>query len=90
MVLEFETPKSDAGTRDIPMAPEVEHCFRSLIKKRERMIVELIVGGKAGFFYLDKYKRPAVAPHWEHYFRGIIGAYNRIHTIPLPNFTSHN
>lgn len=90
MVLEFETPKTDAGTRDIPMTPEVEHCFRNLIKKRERMTVEPIVGGKAGFLYLDKYKRPVVALHWEHYFRGMISAYNRSHSISLPNFTPHN
>ena len=83
MVLEFETPKTDAGTRDIPMTPEVVHCFRNLIKKRERMTVEPIVGGKAGFLYLDKYKRPVVALHWEHYFRGMISAYNRSHNRKL-------
>lgn len=48
MVLEFETPKTDAGTRDIPTTPEVEQCFRNLIKKRERTTVEPVVGGKAG------------------------------------------
>ena len=54
------------------------------------MTVEPIVGGKAGFLYLDKYKRPVVALHWEHYFRGMIGAYNRSHNIPLPKITPHN
>jgi len=51
MAIEFETPKTDAGTRDIPMTPEVEQCFRNLIKKRGRVSVEPIVGGKAGFLY---------------------------------------
>ena len=90
MVLEFETPKTDAGTHGIPMTPEVEQCFRNLIKKRERTTVEPVVGGKAGFLYLDKYKRPVVARHCEHYFQVMISAYNRSHTIPLPKFTPHN
>lgn len=89
MLLAYETTKTEAGVRDIPMSPEVEECFHNLSANRKQPKYEVIIDGKAGFYCLDKNDRPMVALHWQHFFNHIVAKYNGIYKIQLPNITPH-
>lgn len=85
----IEAPKTEAGTRMIPMTPEVEQCFRTILEKRPKPRAEPMVDGHSGFLYLDKNGMPMVALHWEHYLKHICEKYNRIYRDRMPNVTPH-
>ncbi len=89
MVTAYETTKTDAGVRDIPMTIEVEDCFRALEENRKQVDIEPEIDGKSGFYCLDMNDRPMVALHWEHYFKHIVTKYNNSYDIQLPRITPH-
>ena len=89
MITEFEPTKTECGLRDIPMSDDVADCFRSLARKRAKVLVEPIIDGKSGFYCLDKNGQPMVALHWEHVFDHILVKYNKTHSDPLPKVTPH-
>ena len=85
----IEAPKTDAGVRFVPMTPEVEQCFRSILAKRQTPKVEPLIDGHSGFLYLDKNGMPMVALHWEKYFEHIVEKYNKIFKAEMPKITPH-
>ena len=85
----IEAPKTDAGVRFVPMTPEVERCFRTILEKRQTPKVEPLIDGYSGFLYLDKNGMPMVALHWEKYFEHIVEKYNKIYKIEMPKITPH-
>ncbi len=85
----IEPTKTDAGTRVIPMTPDVEECFRKIINNRPTPEHELEVDGYSGFLYLDKNGNPMVALHWEHYFNRLVEKYNEIYKVEMPKVTPH-
>ena len=85
----IEDPKTDCGTRMVPMTPEVKACFERIIKSRKQPKVEPIVQGYTGFLFLDKNDRPMVALHWEKYFQHICQKYNKIYKEEMPKVTPH-
>lgn len=85
----IEAPKTDAGVRFVPMTPEVEQCFRSILAKRQTPKVEPLIDGHSGFLYLDKNGMPMVALHWEKYFEHIVEKYNKIFKVEMPKITPH-
>lgn len=85
----IEEPKTESGTRQIPMTPEVAECFRRIIKARIKPKAEPIIDGYAGFLFLDKDGHPMVAMHWEKYFQHICQKYNKIYRVQLPKVTPH-
>jgi len=85
----IEDPKTDCGTRMVPMTPEVKACFERIIKNRKQPKVEPIVQGYTGFLFLDKNDRPMVALHWEKYFQHICQKYNKIYKEEMPKVTPH-
>lgn len=89
MITAFETTKTAAGMRNIPMSPEVEDCFRALEENRRDVPFEYEIDGHSGFYFLDKNGKPTVALHWEHYFQHIVAKYNEEHREPLPRITPH-
>ncbi|MCC8082251.1 MAG: site-specific integrase [Lachnospiraceae bacterium] len=82
-------PKTESGTRQIPMTQEVTAAFRRIINNRRKPKVEPMIDGYAGFLYLDKNGMPLVALHWEKYFQHICEKYNKIYRVPLPKVTPH-
>ena len=48
-----------------------------------------MIGGKAGFLFLDKDGRPEVAMHRQHRFSHAVHRYNGIYRIQMPNITPH-
>lgn len=85
----IEPTKSNAGTRVIPMTKEVTEMFRAIIQDRPEYKVEKVVGGYTGFLFLDKNGMPLVAMHWEHRFNSMVGRYNEIYKVQMPNITPH-
>lgn len=85
----IEDTKTSSGTRDIPMSDDVYECFRRIIANRPKPKTEPMIGGKAGFLYLDKNDMPMVALHWEKYFQHIREKYNRIYKVQMPKISPH-
>ena len=85
----IETTKTSCGTRVIPMTPDVEKCFRIIIKKRNPPKVEPNVDGHCGFLFFDKDGSICYALHWEHYFKHILDKYNAMNPVQLPTITPH-
>lgn len=81
--------KTDAGTREVPMIPEVEDAFKRILANRPKLKVEPIIDGYSGFILIDKDGHPMVANHWEKYFQHIVQKYNSIYKVPLPKITPH-
>ena len=85
----IEPTKTNAGTRVIPITDEVAEMFRSIIEDRPQYKTEKIVAGYSGFLFLDKDGMPLVAMHWEHRFNSMVGRYNEIYKVQIPNITPH-
>ena len=85
----IEPTKTNAGTRVIPITDEVAEMFRSIIEDRPKYKVEKMVAGYSGFLFLDKDGMPLVAMHWEHRFNSMVGRYNEIYKVQMPNITPH-
>ena len=82
--------KTNAGTRVIPITPDVEKCFRHIVGKRmNKPRRECAIDGKKGFLFFDKNGRPMVAMHWEKYFQHMVEKYNKIYRDQLPEITPH-
>jgi len=71
------------------MTPDVEECFRKIIKDRKPPKPEPLVDGRAGFLYFDKDGSIVYALHWEHYFDHICKKYNSIYRLQMPKVTPH-
>ncbi len=85
----IESTKTNAGTRKLPIKEDVAECFRSLITARPKVKTEIIVDGYAGFLCIDNGGEPLVAMHWQHRFNHMVGRYNNIYRVQMPNITPH-
>ena len=85
----IEEPKTESGTRYVPMTEEVAACFRRIIASRAAPKVEPMVDGYIRFLCLDKNDMPKVALHWEKYLEHIVEKYNKIYRIQMPKVTPH-
>ena len=85
----IEKPKTECGNRVIPMFPDVEECFKKIIKNRKSPKVEPMIDGYSGFLYFDKDGKVMHALHWEHYFKHIRLKYNSIYKVQMPKVTPH-
>ena len=85
----IESTKTDAGTRTLPMEPDVYGCFQRILANRKPPVAEPIIDGYTGFLFFDKDGRPMVAMHWEKYFQHAVEKYNKIYKKELPKITPH-
>jgi len=85
----IQKTKTDAGTRVIPMTPDVEACFKKIIAKRKPPRREPVIDGKMGFLYFDKDGSVMYSLHWEKYFQHIREKYNKIYVTKMPYITPH-
>lgn len=79
-------PKTESGTRQIPITEDVADCFHRIIQMRRQPKIEPMIDGYTGFLYLDKNNMPMLALHWEKYFQHICQKYNRIYKVQMPRF----
>lgn len=86
----IQDPKTENGTRILPMTKDVEECFRKITAHRlNEPEIEPMVDGKAGFLYFDKNGSICYALHWENFFRHCREKYNKIYREQLPKITPH-
>ena len=85
----IETTKTDAGTRALPITEDVAQMFQAIIEDRNAPKVEKSIDGYSGFLFYDDNGMPLVAMHWQHRFNHMVGRYNDIYRVRLPNITPH-
>ena len=85
----IETTKTDAGTRVLPITEDVAQMFQAIIEDRNAPKVEKAIDGYSGFLFYDDNGMPLVAMHWQHRFNHMVGRYNDIYWVQMPNITPH-
>ena len=85
----IQKTKTDAGTRVIPMTPDVEECFRNIIINRKPPKKEPVIDGRTGFLFFDSRGNVEYSLHWEHHFKHIREKFNKIYKDELPEITPH-
>lgn len=63
--------------------------IKRLIADRPKVEFEKMLDGYAGFLCIDESGEPLVAMHWEHRFNHMVGRYNSIFKVQMPNITPH-
>ena len=84
----IEETKTDAGKRKIPITEDVAMMFQAIIEDREPPKMEKVIDGHTGFLFYDD-GNPLVAMHWQHRFIRMVGRYNDIYRVQMPNITPH-
>ena len=85
----IETTKTDAGTRVLPITEDVAQMFQAIIEDRNAPKVEKTIDGYSGFLFYDDNGMPLVEMHWQHRFNHMVGRYNDIYRVQMPNITPH-
>ena len=85
----IETTKTDAGTRVLLITEDVAQMFQAIIEDRNALKVEKAIDGYSGFLFYDDNGMPLVAMHWQHRFNHMVGRYNDIYRMQMPNITPH-
>jgi len=85
----IQSTKPSAGTRKLPITDDVAEAFARIIDERPKPKVNRMVDGYSGFLFLDDDGMPLVAMHWEHRFNRMVGRYNDIYRVQIPNVTPH-
>ena len=85
----IETTKTDAGTRVLPITEDVAQMFQAIIEDRNAPKVEKTIDVYSGFLFYDDNGMPLVAMHWQHRFNRMVGRYNDIYRVQMPNITPH-
>ena len=80
---------NDAGTRVLPITEDVAQMFQAIIEDRNAPKVEKAIDGYSGFLFYDDNGMPLVAMHWQHRFNHMVGRYNDIYRVQMPNITPH-
>ena len=63
--------------------------MRYIIEDREPPKLEKVIDGYTGFLFYDDDGNPLVAMHWQHRFKRMVGRYNDIYRVQIPNITPH-
>lgn len=85
----IEETKTDAGKRKIPITEDVAMMFQAIIEDRVPPKMEKVIDGHTGFLFYDDDGNPLVAMHWQHRFNRMVGRYNDIYRVQMPNITPH-
>ena len=85
----IETTKTNAGTRVLPITENVAQMFQAIIEDRNAPKVEKAIDGYSRFLFYDDNGMPLVTMHWQHRFNHMVGRYNDIYRVQMPNITPH-
>lgn len=85
----IEETKTEAGKRKIPITEDVAQMFQAIIEDREPPKLEKVIDGYTGFLFYDDDSKPLVAMYWQHRFNRMVGRYNNIYRVQMPNITPH-
>ena len=73
----------------LPITEDVAQMFQAIIEDRNAPKVEKSIDGYSGFLFYDDKGMPLVAMHWQHRFNHMVGRYNDIYRVQMPNITPH-
>ena len=73
----------------MPIAEDVAQMFQAIIEDRNASKVEKYIDGYSGFLFYHDNGMPFVTMHWQHRFDHMIGRYNDIYRVQMPNITPH-
>lgn len=79
----------EAGKRRIPITDDEIEIFRAIIEDRKAPKNEKMIEGYGGFLFYDDNGNPLAAMHWQHRFNHMVGRYNDIYKIQMPNTIPH-
>lgn len=82
------SPKSNAGTRFIPMTNKCRNALMRVINNRHCKI-ETIIDGHTGFLFLTKKDHVYINSTVRWYLNTLVKSYNSKNTIQLPHITPH-
>ena len=85
----IEETKTEAGKRKIPITEDVAQMFQDIIEDREPPKMEKVIDGHTGFLFYDDDGNPLVVMHWQNRFNRMVGRYNDIYRVQMPNITPH-
>ena len=83
----IEETKNEASKRKIPITEDVAMMLQAIIEDRESPKLEKVIDGYTGFLSYDDDGNPLVAMHWQHRFNCMVGRYNNIYRVQMPNIT---
>lgn len=63
--------------------------FRTIIEDRNLPKTEKVIDSYTGFLFYDNDGNLLVAMHWQHQFNHMVGRYNDIYRVQMPNITPH-
>ena len=66
-----------------------KESFQAIIEDRNAPKMEKSIDGYSGFLFYDDNGMPLVAMHWQHRFNHMVGRYNDIYRVQIPNITPH-
>ena len=62
---------------------------KAAIKDKESPRFEKVIDGYSGFPFADKNGNPLLAMYWQHRLNHMVGRYNDIYWMQMPNITPH-
>ena len=66
-----------------------KESLQAIIEDRNAPKLEKSIDGYSGFPFYDDNGMPLVAIHWQHRFNHMVGRYNDIYRVQMPNITPH-
>lgn len=72
-----------------PITDDVAQMFQVIIENRNAPKVEKSIDGYSGFLFYDDNGMPLVVIHWQQCFNHMVGRYNDIYRVQMPNITLH-
>lgn len=84
-----DDPKTDDGTRQIPLNDTAYHAFVRVLKKRVKNS-KINIDGYTDFLFTDSFGNPKVSGNYESVFRNLKAKFSKYNTLSLPEvFTPH-
>ena len=82
-------PKSEAGTRDIPMTQRVRLSAKNLIAKRKEIHKDVMIAGYVGFISVTRNGRPRTHSEYADAVRLLMERYNEASEVKIDRCTPH-
>ena len=82
-------PKTNSGTRYIPMSDTAYHAFQQVMENKAYKKTELMIGGYSNFLFIDKSGFPKVAMNLEGFMRTIQKKIDKEWRHTFPHVSPH-
>lgn len=87
--IKVTAPKTKAAYRDIPMTDDVRMAITSLLERRKRNKLDVMVDGYVGFLYVGCNGKPKKHTEFSDMFRRVLRRYNASNDVLIEQCTPH-